>query len=85
MDEWVKWLLGACTSLLGLLYWKHEKELERQAKNIHNVANEAVSLSLFNAHVKEDERVHDEGRESRREILDSLRRLDEKLDRLLIK
>ena len=37
---------------------------------------------LFQAHVRECERIHAEARESRREILAWLERLDEKIDEL---
>ena len=82
MDEWFKWAMALVGSLFGALYLKNERELARIVKNLHDARDLSVSLGLFNAHVREDERMHDEARESRREILSAIERLDAKIDEL---
>lgn len=79
MEEWFKWAMGLVGSLFGVLYLKNERELARLSKHMQE---NAVATDLFQAHVRECERIHAEARESRREILAWLERLDEKIDEL---
>lgn len=84
VDEFFKWALGVATSLLAVLYWKNERELTRLAKNAHDDRSLYTPLGIFNLHAKSMDERHELAKEGRREIIDRLDSMAEKLDMLLL-
>lgn len=57
MDPLTLWiigtLLGVVFTLIGVIYWSLRKEVERLAKNIHNLRADVSPLSLWVAVIRE--------------------------------
>lgn len=84
MDDLFKAIFGCVTALLGVLYWKNERELSRLAKNAHDDRGFYTPTGVFNLHVKAMDERHELAREGRKEIIDRLDALSEKMDILLL-